>query len=102
MNQNPITVTDRDGLLTVVRPTGLPAGAIPAVPLDHFVTEASDLGLRPGHWPYAITVKSADGSKFGNGMPFMRDPKPETREGEIVSVGYRQEFGIFKITVFND
>ena len=62
--------------------------------IHHFVTEASDLGLR-GPFPHSITTD------MGNKQPFLVQKVIE-KDGDLAAVEYRQEFGCLILCVLND
>lgn len=68
------------------------AGMLNVSDLHHFTTEASDLGLRPGHWPQQIATD------IGNGLPFIKSVVLAGGAG----VTYLQANGCIKLTVYND
>ena len=57
-----------------------------------FVTEASEIGLRPGEWPMRLTTD------LGNGGDLLRKPFLRS-DGTAV---YLQEFGCVSVHVLND
>ena len=62
----------------------------------HFVLEASDLGLPPGHWPCAIATE------MGNKQPFYFTHDERNDEGELVAGHYKQILGCITLTIYND
>ena len=65
--------------------------------LHCYHTEASDLGLPPGHWPNAINTT------LGNGQPFIRSPeKGNVEHGEMAWIRYVQANGCLELRIFND
>lgn len=60
------------------------------------VTEASDVGLEPGEWPFFIALvdDSGNGSLFRRGTPLMTN-------GELGGYGYYTQQG-GHLVVFND
>jgi hypothetical protein len=59
--------------------------------LNHFTTEASDLGWKAGQWPAKIALRGC-----GNGMPLVQDDVTEN------GVIYRQDMGCVSVMVYND
>jgi len=55
-----------------------------------WATEASELGLKPGHWPDFLPTT------LGNGLAFILESLDET------GGRYRQQLGVDRLTVFND
>jgi hypothetical protein len=58
-----------------------------------FSAEASDLGFAPGQWPLEIANGSLLLRRAGAGM---------NRDGEVVSVRYRDDERTLELEVFND
>lgn len=63
---------------------------------NHYVAEASDLGLRPGLWPTKLHTD------IDNGLPLLQDKAVYSAEGTLVSVIYRQHLGIVRVEIYND
>lgn len=63
--------------------------------VHRFVTEASDLGLRPGQWPSRIETN------LGNGQPLVAHRRID-HFGEFAGVEYRQLMGCIRVNVLND
>jgi hypothetical protein len=61
-----------------------------------FVTEASDLGLRPGEWPVKIQTE------VGNGQSLVRASKKVDAEGDLLWVTYVQTLGCVRVRIYND
>lgn len=61
-----------------------------------FVTEASDLGLRPGEWPQFLTTN------LGNGLRLVRSTKKLDADGDLLWVTYHQAAGCIRLRIFND
>jgi hypothetical protein len=59
---------------------------------DEYVTEASDLGWKPGYWPTNLQLPPA----IGNGKPFTQS------YADSGSVLYRQTDGHVLVEIFND
>ena len=64
--------------------------------LHRWVTEASDLGLKPGDFPLSFNTT------LGNGHPFFLSGGDKTPDGDIAGVRYRQGNGILSLLVIND
>lgn len=69
---------------------------VDALDLHQFISEASALGLRPGHWPAAFSTS------LGNKLPLCKTHEQRSREGEIEYVTYRQSMGCVELRIFND
>lgn len=61
-----------------------------------WVTEASTLGLRPGHWPLALPTT------LGNGQMFVRKREERDNDNDITAVVYEQDSGCISIRIYND
>lgn len=80
--------------ISIMQPIEVPASAFS----EHggeLVSEASDLGWRPGFVPYAVTLT---GAAPGNGQPFLLD----RRRSDHQAFRYAQRFGCMGLVVFND
>lgn len=85
-----------------------------AAKVDDFtvVTEASQIGLPVGQWPDFLVVVEDDTIIYDNdnaatinakgGFWFLRDSKPQRRDGELLSFDYHLSNSNFKIVVLND
>jgi hypothetical protein len=65
------------------------------VEVHQFATEASTLGIKPGEWPDEMPTI------LGNRLDFAIH-HAECRDGDLLWVEYRQEFGCITLKVFND
>jgi hypothetical protein len=72
----------------------------PCVDQNERVTEASDLGLRPGHWPTTMTLLGPGGVH----LTFHRDVSLRNHDNDIILVTYKSTSLGFKLklTVWND
>lgn len=61
------------------------------------VTEASDLGLRSGHWPASIVIRDDHGH-----LTFHRDVSLRNHENDIIQVTYKCSSIGLKLTIWND
>ncbi len=65
------------------------------VELHHFVTEASDIGIRPGAWPDIIPTT------LGNSHGFCFEDF-DWIDGEVAAANYKQANGCISLYVLND
>lgn len=79
-----------------MRTANITADQVTEYETHKFSTFASDIDLRPGHWPERLHTT------LGNGQNLLRVRKKVDAEGDLQYVVYQQSLGCIELRIYND